>query len=522
MFVTTAAFNPMSEAGAFAPVYEKLEELIAHWRASAPMKHSDLEDWLFTEMLEVGRRFYQAALDERGPGAVLQPVIDADGEVHTQQRLRSRWLLTLFGRVEVEREGYGKPGLKSLHPLDAELNLPPELYSHGVRRRAAEEAAKNSFDEVVISLGETTGAAAPKRQVEQLIERAAQDFEAFYEAQRAATPEEVAKSSGLLILTSDGKGVPMREADLRKATREAACARRPKFKHRRAKGEKPHTKRMATVASVYTIAQWVRRPEEVVREFGPVKAVQTPRPKPEDKRVWASLKQPPEEVIRQAFEEAARRDPERTKRWAAVVDGNPLQLGLLMVAAEEYGVELTIVLDLIHVIEYLWKAARAFYPAEAPQAELWVSERLLEIVRGRSSVVAAAIRRSATARDLSPKQRAPADKGADYLLKYADFLRYDEYLRAGLPIASGVIEGACRYVVKDRMEITGAGWSLDGAEAVLQMRALRASGDFDEYWKFHLEQEQKRHHTNHYAEGKVPLPPPNSDGGNLPHLRLIK
>lgn len=104
-----------------------------------------------------------------------------------------------------------------------------------------------------------------------------------------------------------------------------------------------------------------------------------------------------------------------------------------------------------------------------PQAEQWVSERLLEILRGRSSQVAAGIRRSATRRGLGAKVRLPLDKCADYLLKYRDYLRYDQYLAAGLPIATGVIEGACRRLVKDPMGLTGARWRLAGAEAVLTL-----------------------------------------------------
>jgi len=310
---------------------------------------------------------------------------------------------------------------------------------------------------------------------------------------------------------------------LRAQTRAAAEARKPHLRHRRSKGEKPHTKRMSTVAAVYTIAPWVRRPEEIVRELHPQHAPQTPRPQPEDKRVWASLEQPPEEVIRQAFEEAHRRDPKHTKQWVGLVDGEPTQLGLLMVAAEDYGVDLVIILDLIHVLEYLWRAAWALHCEGDPKAEVWVSAHLEEILRGHSSQVAAGLRRSATLRALSAKQRAPLDKCADYLLKYREFLHYDQYLAAGYPIATGVIEGACRHLVKDRMELTGARWSLPGAEAVLRLRSLRSSGDFDQYWEFHLKQEQQRHHTAHYAEGKVPTPNPELGGkGKGSHLRLIK
>ena len=125
------------------------------------------------------------------------------------------------------------------------------------------------------------------------------------------------------------------------------------------------------------------------------------------------------------------------------------------------------------------------------------------ILRGEACLVAAGIRRSATRRKLTPDNRENVDQCADYLLNHASYLHYDECLAAGFPIATGVIEGACRHLVSDRMDLTGARWSLAGAEAVLRLRALRSSGDFDEYWRFHEQCEYERNHASRYADGKV-------------------
>ena len=129
---------------------------------------------------------------------------------------------------------------------------------------------------------------------------------------------------------------------------------------------------------------------------------------------------------------------------------------------------------------------------------------LLEILRGKASLVAAGIRRSATLRAMVTAERQAVDDCADYLLNYSPYLQYDKALAEGVPIATGVIEGACRHLVEDRMNLTGARWSLSGAEAVLLLRALRSSHDFDAYWKFHEEQEYKRNHASHYADHHVP------------------
>ena len=289
-----------------------------------------------------------------------------------------------------------------------------------------------------------------------------------------------------------------------------------------ARGEKAQRKRMSTVAAVYTIAPQVRTPEQIAQQLQPVQEVVTP-PRPEHKRVWASLRQPPEKVLEEAFAEAARRDPDRTKTRVALVDGGPHQLQLLLAAAAQHQVTLVIILDLIHVLEYVWKAVWAVHAEGDPQAEAWVRERLLAILRGRSQSVAAGLRRLATVRKLNVKERAPLDKCADYLSKYREYLRYDEYLAAGYPIATGVIEGACRYVVKDRMERTGARWRLECAEAVLRLRSLHASGDEEAYWTFHLQQEYQRHHVVKYADKQVPVANPDlKKTDQPPRLRLVK
>ena len=165
------------------------------------------------------------------------------------------------------------------------------------------------------------------------------------------------------------------------------------------------------------------------------------------------------------------------------------------------------------MIEYLWQAGMCLMPAGTADLERWVNEHLLDVLSGKAAVVGAAIRRSATARKLSKKARKAADKCADYLQNHAEYLRYADALSDGLPIATGVIEGTCRHLIKDRMDITGARWGLTGAESVLRLRALKQSGDFEDYWNFHVEQEEVR---NHLAATSA-----NTKSNQPPALRLI-
>jgi hypothetical protein len=211
-------------------------------------------------------------------------------------------MLSIVGALDIPRIAYQAQGVEGLHPMDAALNLPCELYSHVVRRAVAERAACDSYEEVVAAIGERTGLTIGKRQVEQMAARAARDFDDFH-ARREADEE---STGDLLVPTFDGKGVPMRREDLRPETRAAAEATPRRLHTRLTKGEKHHRKRMAQVAAIYTVAPYVRTWADVLAELRPVREVgrQRSRPRPCDKRVWASLAKTPAAVIRDAFEQA--------------------------------------------------------------------------------------------------------------------------------------------------------------------------------------------------------------------------
>jgi hypothetical protein len=518
--------NALAELSPLEPAYAQARNNFEHIvgyldsEEASSMTHSDLERELEKKGRELMRILFQEHLEARGPGQCEQSVRGADGVERSRSRLQERKLETVFGTVSVERVGYGQEGTESLHPLDAELNLPDERYSLELRRRVAEEAAKNSFDETLESIGKTTGGHVPKRQIEELVMRAARDFDDFYEM-RQGQPSIGEPERSVMVISVDGKGVVMRRQDLREQTRKAAMEREHKMGTRLSKGEKKNAKRMATVATVYTIAPFVRKPEDLLAERKSTRA-KPPRPRPEKKRAWASLEKTPEEVIGEAFQEASYRDPAHKKNWVALVDGNKPQIRILRRMAKQKGIDLTIIVDVIHVIEYLWDAGRVFHPESGSELENWVFIRLLEILRGKAGYVAGGMRRSATRRSLLSAQRKPVDTCANYLLTHAPYLKYNQYLSQGYPIATGVIEGACRHLVKDRMEVTGARWSLTGAEAVLRLRALRSSRDFDEYWSFHEKKEYERNHRALYSEGIVPPTFKLLQTRKRNHLKAIK
>lgn len=195
------------------------------------------------------------------------------------------------------------------------------------------------------------------------------------------------------------------------------------------------------------------------------------------------------------FAEAVRRDPEQRRSWVVLADGAQTQHELIQYCIAKCAFGAVVILDFIHVAQYVWgAAARSFFGTGTPETETWVREQLLKILHGQAKEVVAMMILMTKKRELSQTGQGTVTKCVNCLVKHEKFLRYDEYLAAGYPIATGVIEGACRHLVKDRMEVTGARWRLKDAEADLKLRVLRASGDFDDYWAFHLDQEQKRNY----------------------------
>jgi len=488
----------------FARSRARFEETVGFLdgEGAAGLDHAELEDRLDTDGRELLRLLYQDHLDlraEREPR--LEVVADVDGLSRPSVEAgHTRALTTIFGEVSVTRLAYRRRGGHNLHPADGALNLPTERHSHGLRRRAATEASRGSFDDATSAIRSGAGPVIAKLQVEQLATRASADFEAFYRAR--SRPEAAAEEA--LVISVDGKGIVMRPGALRPVTAKAAAGSTTKLETRLSKGEKRNRKRMAEVGAVYTVTPAPRSGEDVI--VGPG-ADRTRKAAPVATAKWltASVVDDAATVVAAVFDEAERRDPSRRCSWVALVDGNNHQINRIRAEAAERHVEISIVVDFIHVLEYLWRAAWSFHAEGDPAAEDWVSNKALAVLAGKASIVAASVRRKATCLGLDGAQRANADRCADYLLNKAAYLDYPDALAKGWPIASGVIEGACRHLIKDRMDITGARWGLGGAEAVLKLRALRANGDFDTYWRFHLEQERRRVHESRYADNAIPL-----------------
>lgn len=490
----------------FYAAYEKFVEITTHLSTemSGETTHSDMEAYLESDGRELLRLLLQDALDHHGADRLRDVVRGADGVVRSHKRDHMETgYKSVFGAVRVARTGYSQRGVSSLFPRDAQLNLPARGYSHRLQKRVAAKAARLSFEAVAHDLETETGVRLGKAQIEHIVNDAAQDFDAFYTQPCSSTLKQHIQAKPIQVLTFDGKGVVMRPEALREATRKKAQAYAQQAPHGFARKDTSNRKRMATVAGLYHTDRHRRSPHTVARQFAPVRLVpsepQTP-PKPAGKKLWASLQKPMKEVIETTFAEALRRDPERQAEWVVLVDGDATQIDYIEKAAKAHGGSVVMILDIIHVLEYLWKAAKVRFAPDDPQGASWVAEQIERLLHGQVRPMVRSLRRWATVQGLSPKQREPIDHCATYLANHVSYLNYPDYLAKGYPIATGVIEGACRYLVKDRMAITGARWGLEGGEAVLKLRALVINGDFDAYWVFHETQEYQRNHVSKFAE----------------------
>lgn len=500
----SAAIEAVRDAESAEDAFYRLRNW-SQTKAALTARADHVEEELFRGGMEVQRRLLEENFRSRGLGNVGKALMCKEAESANSNneqekdggetevrlgylRVHDREYESVFGTVGVFRQGYGAPGYASIHPLDEQLNLPTRRYSYVVQKRGALRCGRGPFDDAVQELAETTGARVPKRQLEEIVKDASQDFDRFYE-ERASLVPPPEETGSILVAGVDCKGVPKRKTEEERAQPE------PK---RLEPGQKRTKKKMATVASVHTTQPYVRTAEEIVASLMDPDSARLSKsekaPRPEYRRLWASLQKSKDDVIAEVAEEMKRRDPEQHKTAVCVMDGErALKKRALNILKKAFPA-LIMVLDIIHVLEYLWKAAYAFHPDDREVARLWVRERLLAILQGNVSRVAAGMRQSATKQELSRKKREPVDTACDYFLNNTERMNYDEYLAKGLPIASGAVEGACGHLVKDRMEITGAIWDVqeEGAEAVLRIRALDKSGDFDAYWTFHTQSEHER------------------------------
>lgn len=485
----------------FLKAHEQLEALVERVRQASDdrVRIDQVERALFAELLAMGltllKAFVAAAGDgDSGPALSIpeEPAVDepASAEAPVSRTVRrlpakhARPYVSIFGELVIERWVYGTRADQAIEavPLDARLGLPEGQFSYVLEDWQQRLCVKEAFGEATGDLQTLLGVSPSVRAAEVMNRRLADSAPSF----RADQPPPPAAEEGeLVVFTSDGKGVPMRRPPAEKSSHGK----------RRTKGQKANKKQMSYVGAVYTIDRFVRTADDVLDELARKQAVRN-RPQPKHKRVAAEMTRvfEGEECLGRALlfgplsDEVQARNPHGKKTVVAVMDGE----AALWDAQEFFLPEAVGVLDIFHVTERLWTAAHVFHSEGSDAAEEFVTHRLRMLLEGQVGGCIGGLRQMLAKHRLTAAKRRTLETVIGYFENNRHHMRYDDYLAQGYPIGSGVAEGACRHLVKDRLEQTGMRWTVAGAQAVLHLRALYLNGDWNDFVAHHIEQEQSR------------------------------
>ncbi len=442
--------------------------------------------------LQGGRITVQLLVDCLGDGDMGEEHPMPDGTILKRSaEPQPRPYVSIFGEVNIRQYVYAQREGQAIQfaPLAARLALPESKFSYRLQDWDQNFAMEQPFGRVNQTIAKILGLNQHVDSLERMNREMANSVEAF-EVSLAAPPAN--EEGEIFVQTADGKGVPIR--------RPADAA--PIWSHQHQPGPKPDRKKMATIGAVYSIDRFPRTPEQVVESLfrdPRQERPKTKRPHPCHKRMRAMLDHIDvngDEVGGRAAvfgwisDEIARRHAGSRKPIVCLMDGEESLWNMRDVFQE--AVPMIDILDLLHVTPRLWDAAALFHPRQSRAAEQFVRQRLLRILRGEVDAVVRGLRRMGTSQGLRGAKRAQLHTICGYLEKNRQRMRYDEYLACGYPIASGVIEGACRHIVKDRLERTGMNWTISGAQAMLDLRCVYLTGQWEPFMTFRITRETER------------------------------
>lgn len=473
----------LAQEQAILKAQSQFEQIAAFVRQSSrePRAAHEAERELWQRLLRLGLTMLDACVKGQGTGD-LGPTIEHEGRtLRRLEQTHERRYVSIFGELPIRRHVYGTRETQKheVIPLDARLNLPDGEFSYVLQDWDQHLCVKGPYLEARGSVQEILGLGQSVRTLEQMNLEMARQVDAFFESQPTPTPEE---QGPILVLTSDGKGVPVRKEE-------------PAQSGRRTRGQKANKKRMACVGAVYTIDPFVRTADEVVDEVMRNQA-RANRPVPRHKLVRAELTRPidgvevngKDRVFAWFKRQREALDPGGEKPVVCVMDGERALWKRL--AAWLTGV--VCILDIFHVLERIWQAAHCFHPEGSDAAREFASQRLRRILRGEVGRVIGGLKQMATKQDLRGAKLGQLKAAIGYLHRNRRFMHYDQYLARGYPIGSGVAEGACRHLVKDRMERSGMRWVIPSAQAMLDLRAVHASDKWAQFQDYRIEAECRR------------------------------
>lgn len=448
-----------------------------------------MEQNIFFKILAIGLLAMKGYFAEKGTGNVGASLELEDGSVLKRQKSTSdRNYFSVFGKFSVPRTCYRADGVNGVMPLDAQANLPERSYSYLLQEWMDLLSMRDSFGESSCTLQKLLNLKISPSRYEVVNQESSNSYDEFYESKASPSPE---SEGAIQVIGFDGKGVPV-------IKREAA-----KIQARLGKGEKRQKTKEAIVGVSYTVDSKVRTPSEVAENLVyPEKSKEeTDIPKEQDvsastirasnPRRIASLERSKKDVMVEIVKDAKVRNPDNRKTLVAVMDGALCLWSMLTTVLA--GVKWVGILDIIHVVEYLWKVANSLYGENTREGKKWVYDHLMAILQGRVGRVIGGMKQVLNKRGkLKIAQKKALKDAIKYFENHREWMHYDEYLAAGYPIGSGVVESTCGHTVKKRMEGTGRRWSISGAESTLLLRSVYTSNDWDAYWENHREQEKNR------------------------------
>jgi len=465
----------------------QLKEMVSFVRQAArdgrPI--DQVERSLWQSLRALGHTLLAGYVEGVGDGDVGVTLSYEGGELKRLEFQHERRYVSVFGELTVRRCVYGSRETQKheVIPTDAVLCLPESDFSALLQEWDQSFCVQGSYAQARETVQRILGLSQSVRSLEQMSVSMAADVAEFRQSQLAPP---AAEEGQIVVLTADGKGVPMR--------REAEIDP-PAVRGRRKKGQKANKKRMACVGGAYTVEPFVRTAEDVVDEI--LREVRKrDRPEPRHKQLRAELTRPIDgvevngkaRVFAWLGQQVRWRNPDGNKPVVCVMDGERA----LWQTLTRTILGVVCILDLFHVLEYLWQAAHCFHAEGSEEAQAFVTDRLRRLLRGEAGYVIGGLKQMATKQHLKGSRARQLSAVIGYLTRNRRFLHYDEYLAAGYPIGSGVAEGACRHLVKDRMELTGMRWRVPGAQAILDLRAVYVNGDWDRFQEHRVKQERRR------------------------------
>jgi hypothetical protein len=478
--------------------FEKMCEFVRQ-AGEQGQRIDQVERTLFPQAMEMCLKMLQSFVVAHGDG-------DQGAEIEREDRALRRLdvphdkrYLSIFGELIISRCVYGTREGQAIEwaPLDAALGLPAGENSYVLEDWLQRLCVKEAYSESVADLRAWLGTTVSVRTAEGMNRHVSQYSEGYRLGQGIPSPEE---DEEILVVSADGKGIPMRRPLAQRLREEAGIVPSPAIEtpkeHSPPSDGSPRRlgkKQMAYVGAVYSIAPFVRTPEEVIDDVRRGKR-SSERPRPVQKHLWAQMTRILEGEVWPAAPllfvemavECSERAPHRGKTVVCLMDGER-QLWDLQ---EEWFGRAVGILDLFHAMKRLWAVAHCVHGEKSPVASEFVTHHLRMLLEGKVGYVIRNFRGLITRHGLRGNKKTTVESAITYYQNNRTHMRYDEYLAAGYPIGSGVIEGACHHFVKDRMEGAGMRWELEGAQAMLSLRAIYLNGQWDDFFVYRIAKEQ--------------------------------